>query len=65
MHEPETKSTRKISAGTDTGPRELRFTAAGQSQDYSMALPAGWSETKARKILGGNWLRVYEQVWGG
>lgn len=25
----------------------------------------GWSTGEIRKVLGGNWLRVYEQAWGG
>ncbi len=25
----------------------------------------GWSEAEVRQVLGENWLRVYEQVWGG
>ncbi|MCZ6872640.1 MAG: membrane dipeptidase [bacterium] len=24
----------------------------------------GWSETRVRKVLGGNWLRVLREVWG-
>ena len=24
----------------------------------------GWSQEELDKVLGGNWLRVYEQVWG-
>ena len=24
----------------------------------------GWSEAEIDQALGGNWLRVYEQVWG-
>ena len=28
-------------------------------------LERGYSETDAAKILGGNWLRLFEQVWGG
>lgn len=24
----------------------------------------GWSTAEIRKVLGENWLRVYEQVWG-
>jgi membrane dipeptidase len=24
----------------------------------------GWSETKIRKVLGGNWLRILKEVWG-
>ena len=27
-------------------------------------LKHGWSETKARKVLGENWLRVLKEVWG-
>lgn len=27
-------------------------------------LDRGWSEAEVRKVLGENWLRVYEQVWG-
>jgi len=27
-------------------------------------LDRGWSEADVRKVLGENWLRVYEQVWG-
>jgi membrane dipeptidase len=25
----------------------------------------GWSKTDIDKVMGGNWLRVYEKVWGG
>ncbi|UGA40579.1 membrane dipeptidase [Chromobacterium haemolyticum] len=25
---------------------------------------AGWSESKIRKVLGENWLRVFGEVWG-
>ena len=25
----------------------------------------GWSDTEIQKVFGDNWLRVYEQVWGG
>ena len=25
----------------------------------------GWTETELDKLLGANWLRVYERVWGG
>ncbi|MDA0676274.1 MAG: membrane dipeptidase, partial [Proteobacteria bacterium] len=25
----------------------------------------GFSETDIRKVLGGNWLRVFAAVWGG
>jgi membrane dipeptidase len=25
---------------------------------------AGWSEARIRKIMGGNWLRVFKEVWG-
>jgi len=28
-------------------------------------LQRGWSVTELRQVLGGNWLRVYENVWGG
>jgi membrane dipeptidase len=24
----------------------------------------GWTDAELDKVLGGNWLRVYEQVWG-
>jgi membrane dipeptidase len=27
-------------------------------------LDRGWSQADVRKVLGENWLRVYEQVWG-
>ncbi len=26
---------------------------------------AGWTDDEVRKAMGANWLRVYEQVWGG
>jgi membrane dipeptidase len=25
---------------------------------------AGWSETRIRKIMGENWVRVFRDVWG-
>jgi membrane dipeptidase len=25
---------------------------------------AGWTDTRIRKIIGGNWLRVFKDVWG-
>jgi membrane dipeptidase len=25
---------------------------------------AGWSDSKIAKIIGGNWLRVFKDVWG-
>jgi membrane dipeptidase len=28
-------------------------------------LDRGWSEADVRKVLGENWLRVYEKAWGG
>ncbi|MFN8579660.1 MAG: membrane dipeptidase [Gemmatimonadaceae bacterium] len=28
-------------------------------------LDRGWSAADVRKVLGENWLRVYEQAWGG
>ena len=30
----------------------------------SAMMEAGWTETRIRKILGGNWVRVLGEVWG-
>jgi membrane dipeptidase len=24
----------------------------------------GWTDDEIRKVLGGNWMRVYQKVWG-
>jgi membrane dipeptidase len=31
----------------------------------AVMVEAGWGEAKIRKVLGGNWLRVLTEVWGG
>ena len=39
--------------------------AAAQDCNVTVGLVArGWTEAEIGKVLGGNWLRVYEQVWG-
>jgi membrane dipeptidase len=43
-------------AGMDTIGDYPNLTAAMQR--------AGWTETRIRKIMGGNWLRLLETVWG-
>ncbi len=25
----------------------------------------GWNQTELDQLLGGNWMRVYREVWGG
>ncbi len=41
------------------------FENIGQLPNVTQGLRArGWTEADIRKLLGENWLRVYEQVWG-
>ncbi|PWV62251.1 dipeptidase [Plasticicumulans acidivorans] len=41
------------------------FETIGEFPSLTAAmLRAGWSETKVRKVIGGNWMRVLKDVWG-
>jgi len=41
------------------------FETIGEYPSLTAAmLRAGWSETKVRKVIGGNWMRVLKDVWG-
>ena len=41
------------------------FSSIGDFPNLTEAMErAGWSETRVRKILGLNWLRLLDEVWG-
>ncbi len=41
------------------------FENIGQLPDATQrSLERGWSAAEIRKVLGENWLRAYEKVWG-
>ena len=56
-------SRRLVEFGEIVNPEGLR--RHGEYPNLTAAmLGAGWSETKTRKILGQNWLRLLKEVWG-
>lgn len=49
--------------GTVLNPEGIR--TIGELPNLTDAMQrAGWSETRIAKIIGGNWLRVFREVWG-
>nr|WP_244269640.1 dipeptidase [Chromobacterium haemolyticum] len=49
--------------GTILNPEGIR--TIGETPNLTAAMQrAGWSESKIRKVLGENWLRVFGEVWG-
>ncbi|WP_287881586.1 dipeptidase [Aquitalea sp.] len=49
--------------GTILNPEGIR--TIGETPNLTAAMEkAGWSESKIRKVLGENWLRVFADVWG-
>jgi membrane dipeptidase len=49
--------------GTVRNPEGIR--TIGELPNLTAAMQrAGWTDTRIRKIIGGNWLRVFKDVWG-
>jgi membrane dipeptidase len=49
--------------GTVQNPAGIRTIGDFPNLTAAMA-KAGWSDSKIKKIIGGNWLRVFKDVWG-
>jgi membrane dipeptidase len=49
--------------GTVLNPEGIR--TIGELPNLTAAMArAGWHESRIAKIIGGNWLRVFKEVWG-
>ena len=53
---------------TEFGPVKFPdgFSSIGDFPNLTQGMEkAGWSESRIRKVMGENWMRVLEDVWGG